>query len=208
MNFSFIEEADQTIPTTSDVKYDKICLDNELRNLIDIRSELKTLTEENIDVQAKSFIENYNGVIKIVEEETLKLNKIQMVYNELNNKLEDYIKLEEYFSTYIVGYEKSLKNLENITKSVNESMLEVKRQKENVKSYNEKLSLYQKVVDANIDKMNIDERYRCKVCHESLVEQILSCGHCFCKQCVTHDNDNTCPVCRAVIKNMNPIYFP
>ena len=61
---------------------------------------------------------------------------------------------------------------------------------------------------ANIEKINIGEKYKCKICMDSDIEIVfLPCNHmCCCGKCFMSMEKNECPICRIKIEYaINPI---
>ena len=56
---------------------------------------------------------------------------------------------------------------------------------------------------------SVDERFQCKICFENHVEVIfLPCKHvCCCQKCYNKLRVQECPICRAKIKGVQPLYF-
>ena len=80
-----------------------------------------------------------------------------------------------------------------------------KRIKSNKKSSdNEILSDNKKSSDNEIS--DAPEVPVCKICFDQKIDTILTCGHTGCKKCL-EECHSECPMCRAVIETLQPVYF-
>ena len=48
----------------------------------------------------------------------------------------------------------------------------------------------------------------CSICLcENVTSYFNPCGHTACESCIDRNKDNTCPLCRADIRNTHKLYF-
>ena len=49
----------------------------------------------------------------------------------------------------------------------------------------------------------------CKICFESQIRRVTSCGHVFCTECLSEwkKSSKTCPTCRRELGRVQPLYL-
>jgi hypothetical protein len=116
---------------------------------------------------------------------------------------------ECYDDTYKNESFKTSKYMAGINEYINESLNEYLKNIRESSCLDSNIENIENVVEKNVENVvenEVIETIECSICYETIGDKnccVTECGHKFCLKCllVAMDRNNTCPMCRHVLKD-------
>jgi hypothetical protein len=116
---------------------------------------------------------------------------------------------ECYDDTYKNESFKTSKYMAGINEYINESLNEYLKNIRESSCLDSNIENIENVVEKNVENVvenGVIETIECSICYETIGDKnccVTECGHKFCLKCllVAMDRNNTCPMCRHVLKD-------
>lgn len=169
-----------------------------------------------LDEEEEKYLEGTsNLIIKFIDRFKSQLEKMNKAEEVMKKAIIENNKDIDVLSTFITFLEKVNKKCSQDTSQIEKDIKDICddiQKNNNIKEARDTYILEKKKYHKYLNiiklfnQMNVGST--CSICLcENVTSYFNPCGHTACESCIDRNKDNTCPLCRANIRNTHKLYF-